>query len=35
MDEDHENACENEEVPRAADDDDNSERYWCAINQLD
>jgi hypothetical protein len=35
MDEDHENAHENEEVPRAADDDNNSERYWRAIDQLD
>jgi hypothetical protein len=35
MDEDHEDACENEEVPRAADDDNSSERYWHAINQID
>jgi hypothetical protein len=37
MDEDHEDACENEEaeVPRVADDDNSSERYWCAIDGLD
>jgi hypothetical protein len=35
MDEDCEDARENEEVPRAADDNDNSERYWRMIDQLD
>jgi hypothetical protein len=37
MDEDCEDAHNNEEaeVPRAADNNDNSERYWCTINSLD
>jgi hypothetical protein len=35
MDENHKDACENEEVSRTADDDDSSERYWRVINQLD
>jgi hypothetical protein len=37
MDEDHDNACQNEEaeVLRAADDDNSSERYWRAIDSLD
>jgi hypothetical protein len=37
MDEDHEDAHDNEEaeVPRAADDNNNSERYWCTIDGLD
>jgi hypothetical protein len=36
MDEDHEDAHDNEEpeVPRTADDDNTSERYWCAIDNL-
>jgi hypothetical protein len=33
MDEDREDAYKNEEVPRAADDD-NSERYWRVIDNL-
>jgi hypothetical protein len=37
MDEDCEDAYDNEEaeVPRAADDDNGSKRYWRAINSLD
>jgi hypothetical protein len=35
MDEDHEDAHENEEVPRATDDDNSSKRYWCTIDNLD
>jgi hypothetical protein len=34
MDEDHEDARNNEENPRTADDD-NSKRYWRAIDNLD
>jgi hypothetical protein len=34
MDEDREDAHENEEVPRATDDN-SSERYWHVINNLD
>jgi hypothetical protein len=35
MDEDREDARKNEEVSRTADDDNNSERYWRTIDQLD
>jgi hypothetical protein len=37
IDEDHEDACKNEEAEalRAADNNNNSERYWCTINGLD
>jgi hypothetical protein len=35
MDEDREDARETEEIPRTADDDSNSERYWRAIDQID
>jgi hypothetical protein len=36
MDEDREDACENEEeVPRAANDDSSSKRYWRMIDGLD
>jgi hypothetical protein len=36
MDEDHEDACSNEEaeVPRITEDN-NSERYWRTVNGLD
>jgi hypothetical protein len=35
MDEDRKDAHENEEVPRTADNNSSSERYWCAIDGLD
>jgi hypothetical protein len=35
MDEDRKDACENEEVSRAANDDSSSKRYWCTIDGLD
>jgi hypothetical protein len=37
MDEDHEDACNNEEaeVPRVANDNNNSKRYWRTIDGLD
>jgi hypothetical protein len=35
MDEDRKDACENEEVLRATDDDNSSERYWRMIDNLD
>jgi hypothetical protein len=35
MDEDREDAHKNEEVPRAADDDNSSKRYWRTIDNLD
>jgi hypothetical protein len=35
MDKDHEDAHSNKEVLRAMEDDNGSERYWCAVDELD